>query len=101
MKWFKLTLPPAQIASNQLSTLQDQFIELFMAGEEPRNMALFSTDSSPDTFYICASAASVSYVNVLTTSYDASPCHKPTGEKLNLLVGSAHGIDKLLQDTNS
>ena len=101
MKWFKITFSAAQIASNQLQTLQNQFIEAYMAGEDPRNMALFSTDSSPNTFYICASTSSVPFVNIVVDFFTASPCPKPADEKLNLLAGSAHGIDKLLQNTNT
>ena len=100
MKWFKFTIPPAQIASNELSTLQDMFVELFVAGAEPKNTALFSSDSSPNTFYISASEHSISYIRLLIESYDASPCHKPAGEKLNLLAGRAGHVDKLLRNTN-
>jgi len=101
MKWFKITLSDAQIAGNELQALQDRFIEVYMAGEEPRNMALFATDASPNTFYICASTSSSPFVNILVDFFTASPCHKPADEKLNLLAGSAHGIDKLIQNTNT
>jgi hypothetical protein len=98
MKWFKLTIPPTKIASDELLNL---FAELFIAGGESRNTALFSSDSSPDTFYICASEHSLPYITLLIDSYSASSCHKPSGEKLNLLSGEAEHIDKLLQDTDT
>jgi len=101
MKWFKITFSAAQIAGDQLRTLQNQFIEAYMAAEDPRNMALFATASSPNTFYICASMSSAPFANIVVDFFAASPCHKPADEKLTLLAGSAHGIDELLEKTNT
>jgi len=99
MKWFKITISPAQLAQNESSIVQNQFVEIFMAAEEQKNMALFSSQSAPNEFYICSSKASLSYVNVIIDSYNASPCDKPEDKKLNLLAGNAAHIDKLLSNT--
>lgn len=101
MKWFKITLPAAKTQSSQLRSLQDEFVEVFHTAMEPKNMALFSTDASPNTFYVCASITSVPYVRILIDLYEGSACNKPADEKLNILAGGAHGIDKLLQNTNT
>jgi hypothetical protein len=99
MKWFKITVSPAQAANNELSILQNQFVEVFMAAEQPKNMALFSSQSSPNVFYICASKAALSCVNVIIDFYNADPCDKPADEKLNLLAGNAAHIEKLLANS--
>lgn len=96
MKWFKLILPPAEKANNEPSALLDIFVELFTAAAEPRNTALFSSDSSANTFYICASEHSLPYIRLLTVPYSASACQKPSEEKLTLLAGRAEHTDKLL-----
>lgn len=99
MKWFKITVSPAQAANNELAILQNQFVEVFMAAEEPKNMALFSSQSSSNVFYICASKPAFDYLNVIIDFYNADPCEKPTDEKLNLLAGNAAHIEKLLSDS--
>ena len=99
MRWFRITVSPAQAANNELSFLQNQFIEVFMAAEQPKNMALFSSQSAPNVFYICASKAALSCVNVIIDFYNAQPCQKPTDEKLNLLAGNASRIQKLLSNS--
>lgn len=96
MKWFKLILPPAKTTSNELSALLNMFVELFTALAELRNTALFSSESSANTFYIRASEHSIPYIGLLTVPYSASACQKPTEEKLNLLSGRAEHVDKLL-----
>lgn len=95
VKWFKIILPPVERANNEPSVLLDMFVELFTASAEPRNMALFSSDSSPNTFYIRASRQSIPYIRLLTIPYSASACHKPMGEKLNFLSGQAEHVDKV------
>jgi hypothetical protein len=35
MKWFKITLSPVQVQGNEQAALRDQFIELYMAADEP------------------------------------------------------------------
>ena len=105
VKWFKLTIPPR---ANGIATgdeplampeaeLLNTFVELFMAAAEPKNTALFSSDTSANTFYICASEQSIAYIRLLIESYSASACPKPVEEKLNLLAGKANHVDKLLQ----
>ncbi|MFZ0035764.1 MAG: hypothetical protein WAK60_12355 [Sedimentisphaerales bacterium] len=105
MEWFKLTIPPRAkglargdepLAIPQAELL-NTFAELFMAAAEPKNTALFSSDTSSHTFYICASEQSIAYIRLLVESYSASACPKPVEEKLNILAGKANHVNKLLQ----
>jgi hypothetical protein len=72
------------------------FDELFIAASEPTNTALFSSETSPNRYYICITKHSISWLQLLIESYKASACHKPSGEKLILLAGDAKHVDKLL-----
>ncbi len=94
MKWFKLTMPPE--ASDEPTSLLDMFDDLFIAAGEPRNTALFSSETLPNTYYICTTEHSINWLRLLIESYSASACHKPSGEKLTLMAGEAEHVDKML-----
>lgn len=95
MKWFKITLSPDQVRGDEPAALRDQFIELYMAADDPANMALLATDS-PNEFYLCCSGRAFPYACVLTDYYESPPCDKPKNQKLTLLAGNASHLDKLL-----
>ena len=84
MKWFKITIPPE--ASDEPASLVGMFDDLFIAGAEPKNTALFSSETSPNTYYVCATEHSIGYIRLLIESYNAVECHKPS-EKLALTAG--------------
>ncbi|MBN1392660.1 MAG: hypothetical protein JW947_07640 [Sedimentisphaerales bacterium] len=84
MKWFKITIPPE--ASDEPASLVRMFDELFIAGAEPTNTALFSNETDANTYYVCATEHSIGYMRLLIESYNATECHKPS-EKLTLTAG--------------
>jgi gamma-glutamyl-gamma-aminobutyrate hydrolase PuuD len=90
MKWFKITIPAE--ASDELTSLLDMFDDLFIAGAEPKHTALFSSETSANTYYVCATEHSIGYIRLLIESYNASACHKPS-EKLTLMAGKAGMFD--------
>ena len=91
MEWFKITIPPG--ASDEPSSLLGMFDDLFIAGIEPKNTALFSSETTANTYYICANEHSIGYLRLLIESYNASACHKPSSEKLSLMAGKAGMFD--------
>jgi hypothetical protein len=95
MKWFKITLSPAQVESNEPAALRDQFIELYMAADNPPNMALLAAQHTNE-FYLCCSRRSVPHIRVLTDYYESRPCDKPKHRNLTLLAGDAAHLTKLL-----
>ncbi len=84
MKWYKITIPAE--ASDEPGELLGMFDDLFVAGAEPKNTALFSSEISANTYYVCATEQSIGYIRLLIESYSASACHKPS-EKLMLMAG--------------
>ncbi|MHC4913386.1 MAG: hypothetical protein ACYTE5_10395 [Planctomycetota bacterium] len=99
MKWFKITMSRAEVEGGEPGALRDQFIELYMASDDPTNMALFTNDSAPNEFYLCCSRHSIPYLRILTDSYESPPCDKPKHQKLILLAGDASHLDKLLRSS--
>jgi len=85
MNWFKVTIPPE--ASDEPTSLLDMFDDLFIAAGEPKNTALFSSETSANTYYVCTTEHSINWLRLLIESYSASACHKPSGEKLTLMAG--------------
>jgi hypothetical protein len=92
MKWYKITIPAA---SDEPAELLAMFDELFVAAGEPKNTALFSSETSANTYYFCTTEHSVNWLQLLIDSYGASACHKPSGEKLTPMAGEAEHTDKL------
>jgi hypothetical protein len=100
MKWFKITMSKAEVEGGEPAALRDQFIELYMAADDPTNMALLADDSAPNEFYLCCSWRSIPYLRVITDSYESPPCDKPKHQKLTLLAGDASHLDKLLPSSS-
>ncbi|MFZ0035757.1 MAG: hypothetical protein WAK60_12320 [Sedimentisphaerales bacterium] len=94
MNWFKITTPPTE--GDEPTELLNMFIQLFIAAGEPKNTALLSSETLPNTYYVCTTEHSVNWLQLLIESYGASACHKPSGEKLTPMAGKAEHIDKML-----
>ncbi len=91
MKWYKIEIPPT--ASDEPTSLLNMFVDLFIAGAEPKHTALFSNEASENTYYVCANEHSIGYIRLLIESYNASLCHRPNGEKLTLMAGKEGSFD--------
>jgi hypothetical protein len=90
MNWFKITIPPT--AGDEPTELLNMFVQLFIAAGEPKNTALFSSETLPNTYYVCTTEHSVNWLQLLIESYGAASCHKPSGEKLTPMAGEAEHI---------
>lgn len=90
MKWYKIIIPPTM--DNEPTSLLNAFDDLFIAAAEPKHTALFSSETSENTYYVCATKHSIGYIQMLIESYNASECHKPN-EKLTIMAGKAATFD--------
>jgi len=82
--WHCKALGSGAAASAPSRRIQEMFAPLFAASGQPSDMAVFTRhEANQVTAYFSPRAAR------LATFFRATPCDKPPGERIGLLVGDA------------
>jgi len=95
-QWYSKDLGDGVQAFTPTTQIQEAFIPAFAAAGQPIDMAVFSRydlEANFVTVYFSPTTAS------LAKNFNATPCKKPSFERLGLLVGDQRSVGVLFPET--